>query len=55
MSFDIVATYAVAVFLFIGAIFALIGVIGLLKFNDPMTRLHAPTKVGTVGIGALLL
>ena len=26
-----------------------------LKFNDPMTRLHAPTKVGTVGIGALLL
>ncbi len=29
--------------------------IGLLKFNDPMTRLHAPTKVGTVGIGMLLL
>ncbi|MEM9423138.1 MAG: monovalent cation/H(+) antiporter subunit G, partial [Pseudomonadota bacterium] len=27
----------------------------LLKFNDPMTRLHAPTKVGTVGIGMLLL
>jgi len=26
-----------------------------LKFNDPMTRLHAPTKVGTVGIGMLLL
>ena len=29
--------------------------IGLLKLNDSMTRLHAPTKVGTVGIGSLLL
>ncbi|MFD0858699.1 Na+/H+ antiporter subunit G [Roseovarius aquimarinus] len=55
MSWDIVATYAVAVCLIVGAIFSLVGSIGLLKFNDPMTRLHAPTKVGTVGIGALLL
>lgn len=55
MTGEIVATYAVAVFLLIGAGFAIVGVIGLLKFNDPMTRLHAPTKVGTVGIGALLL
>ena len=38
-----------------GAVFTLIGAIGLLKFNDSMTRLHAPTKVGTVGVGALLL
>ena len=51
----VLATYAVAVFLIIGAAFALVGVIGLLKFNDPMTRVHAPTKVGTVGIGALLV
>jgi multicomponent K+:H+ antiporter subunit G len=41
--------------LFIGSGFILVGVIGLLKFNDPMTRLHAPTKVGTIGIGMLLL
>ena len=41
--------------LLIGAIFALVGSIGLLKFDDPMTRMHAPTKVGTMGIGALLL
>ena len=52
---QIIATYAVAVFLLIGAGFALVGVLGLLKFNDSMTRLHAPTKVGTVGIGALLV
>jgi multicomponent K+:H+ antiporter subunit G len=25
------------------------------KLPDAMTRLHAPTKVGTMGIGALLL
>lgn len=52
---QIIGTYAVAVCLLIGAAFALIGTIGLLKFNDSMTRLHAPTKVGTIGIGALLL
>ena len=45
----------VGVWLLIGAGFALIGAIGLLKFPNPMTRLHAPTKVGTVGVGSLLL
>lgn len=55
MSLEIIGTYAVAFFLLVGSGFVAVGVIGLLKFNDPMTRLHAPTKVGTVGIGALLL
>lgn len=55
MSAEIIGTYAVAIFLLIGSGFVAVGVIGLLKFNDSMTRLHAPTKVGTVGIGALLL
>ena len=55
MSMELLGTYAVAIFLLIGAGFAAVAVIGLLKFNDPMTRLHAPTKVGTIGIGALLL
>mmetsp|Transcript_28482 Transcript_28482/g.53393 ORF Transcript_28482/g.53393 Transcript_28482/m.53393 type:complete len:133 (+) Transcript_28482:7771-8169(+) len=55
MSGDIIGTYAVAICLLIGAGFVTVGVIGLLKFNDPMTRLHAPTKVGTIGIGMLLL
>lgn len=55
MTVQIIAAYAVGLLLLIGAAFALIGVVGLIKFNDPMTRLHAPTKVGTVGIGALLL
>lgn len=52
---ETVMTYAIAIFLLIGAFFTLVGSIGLLKFNDSMTRLHAPTKVGTLGVGALLL
>ncbi|SLN54572.1 Na(+)/H(+) antiporter subunit G [Roseovarius litorisediminis] len=55
MTLEILATVAIAFCLLIGAIFSLVGSIGLLKFNDSMTRLHAPTKVGTVGVGALLL
>ncbi|MEM9579608.1 MAG: monovalent cation/H(+) antiporter subunit G [Pseudomonadota bacterium] len=55
MTLDVVGIYVVALCLVIGAGFALVGAIGLLKFNDSMTRMHAPTKVGTVGIGALLL
>lgn len=55
MTYEIIALYAVSFCLIVGAIFTLVGAIGLLKFNDSMTRLHAPTKVGTVGVGALLL
>jgi len=55
MTVEIIGTYIVALFLLIGSGFVAVGVIGLLKFNDSMTRLHAPTKVGTVGIGALLM
>jgi len=54
MTLPVLATYAAAVALLIGSGFVMVGVLGLLKFNDPMTRLHAPTKVGTVGIGMLL-
>jgi multicomponent K+:H+ antiporter subunit G len=55
MSAETIGLYATAICLLIGSGFVLVGVIGLLKFNDPMARLHAPTKVGTVGIGMLLL
>ncbi len=55
MTISSLATVAAALSLLVGAGFIMVGVIGLLKFNDPMTRLHAPTKVGTIGIGMLLL
>ena len=55
MTLQLVAVYGAAISLLIGSGFIIVGVIGLLKFNDSMTRLHAPTKVGTIGIGMLLL
>ena len=47
--------FVAAFFLLVGAIFTFVAAIGLLKLNESMTRLHAPTKAGTVGIGAFLL
>lgn len=55
MTLETIAIFGVALCLLIGSIFSLVGVIGLLKFNDSMTRLHAPTKVGTIGVGSFLL
>ena len=55
MTMDMIAAYATAFFLLVGAVFTMVAAIGLLKLNDSMTRLHAPTKAATVGIGAFLL
>lgn len=55
MTLAMLFVYLAAFFLLIGAIFTFVAALGLLKLNDPMTRLHAPTKAGTVGIGAFLL
>ncbi|SDE79261.1 Na+/H+ antiporter subunit G [Limimaricola pyoseonensis] len=38
-----------------GAVFTLVGSYGLLKLTGPMSRLHAPTKASTLGVGSLLL
>jgi multicomponent K+:H+ antiporter subunit G len=43
------------VFVVLGASFALIGSIGLLRFPDVFTRLHGPTKATTLGVGGVLL
>lgn len=45
---------AITVFLIIGGIFGIVGSYGLLKLNDPMSRLHAPTKATTLGMGSVL-
>ena len=39
----------------LGAIFALVGSYGMLKFPDLMSRLHAPTKATTLGVGGALV
>ncbi|MCF6443672.1 monovalent cation/H(+) antiporter subunit G [Nereida sp. MMG025] len=46
---------AIAFFLCVGLLFTFVAAIGLLKLNDGMTRLHAPTKAGTLGIGSFLI
>ncbi|VAW89621.1 Na(+) H(+) antiporter subunit G [hydrothermal vent metagenome] len=45
----------ISIFLILGAGFALVGSIGLLKLPDFYTRLHGPTKATTLGLGALLI
>ncbi|MCG6882788.1 MAG: monovalent cation/H(+) antiporter subunit G [Silicimonas sp.] len=55
MTLEMIAGFVAGLCLLIGSFFVLVGAIGLLKFNDSMCRLHAPTKVGTVGIGMMLL
>lgn len=42
-------------FLLLGAAFVLIGSIGLVRLPDSVTRIHAPTKATTLGVGGVLL
>ena len=50
-----VAELIVCATIVIGAVFVLVGSYGLLKLNSPMSRLHAPTKAGTLGVGSILV
>ena len=45
----------VSALLLIGAWFTLLGSIGLLRMPDFLSRLHAPTKATTLGVGSMLL
>ncbi|WP_122074926.1 Na+/H+ antiporter subunit G [Pseudophaeobacter sp. EL27] len=47
--------YLIAGFLVMAGIFGFVGSFGLIKLNDPMSRLHAPTKATTLGVGGVLL
>lgn len=51
MVFEII----ISVLLIIGGLFILIGSLGLLRLPDFYTRLHAPTKATTLGLGSVLL
>ena len=39
----------------VGSLFILVGSLGLVKFSDFFSRLHAPTKASTLGVGCVLL
>ena len=47
--------WLVGFFILLGAIFAFIGSLGLAVLPDFFTRLHAPTKNTTLGIGGIVI
>lgn len=51
----VIGSIVVAIALLMGAAFTLVGSYGLVKLDRPMSRLHAPTKAGTVGVGSIVL
>lgn len=48
---DLVTLLSVAA----GTVFFLAGTVGLLRFPDPLTRLHALTKADNLGLGLIVL
>lgn len=51
----LIAELAISAMLVIAGVFGLVGSYGLLKLPDQMTRLHAPTKATTLGVGGALI
>ncbi|HSR88397.1 MAG TPA: monovalent cation/H(+) antiporter subunit G [Pontiella sp.] len=45
----------VSLFLLLGGILSLIAVAGVLRMPDIFTRMHAATKVGTVGVSSVTI
>jgi len=45
----------ISVLLLAAGFFGLVGSFGLIKLDQPMTRLHAPTKATTLGVGSVLI
>ncbi len=52
---NLVFEILVTVLIVIGGIFTLIGSWGMVKLPELMSRLHAPTKATTLGVGGALL
>ena len=50
-----IAEIVITALLVIAGVFGLVGSWGLVKLPDLMTRLHAPTKAATRGVGGILL
>jgi multicomponent K+:H+ antiporter subunit G len=47
--------FLLSALILIGAGFTLIGSLGLIRLRDFYSRLHAPTKATTLGVGSLLI
>jgi multicomponent K+:H+ antiporter subunit G len=49
------AEILISAFLVIAGIFGLVGSLGMIKLQETMQRLHAPTKATTLGVGGVLI
>ena len=52
---EALANLATALLLLVGASFALVAAVGLMRLPDLYTRMHAASKAGTLGSGVLLI
>ena len=52
---DSVVNYVSGLLLVVGALFALVASLGLLRFPDLFSRMHAASKAGTLGSGLMLI
>lgn len=46
--------YLTGILLIVGSFFCLVAALGVLRLPDPLTRMHAATKAGTMGAGLLV-
>jgi multicomponent Na+:H+ antiporter subunit G len=51
MIIDILAS----LFIISGLFFFFVGVVGLFRFPDPLSRMHATTKADTLGAGLMII
>jgi len=47
--------YLTGVLMVTGSIFCLVAALGIVRLPDPLTRMHAATKAGTLGAGLLII
>lgn len=52
---EMLQNYISAILMVIGAGFTLVATIGIIRLPDIYSRMHAASKVGTVGSGAMLI
>ncbi|MFV0333270.1 MAG: Na+/H+ antiporter subunit G [Tropicimonas sp.] len=52
---ELFAEILISLMLVVAGIFGLLGSFGLMKLDDTMRRLHAPTKATTLGVGGVLI
>ncbi|MBT9130122.1 MAG: Na(+)/H(+) antiporter subunit G [candidate division WS2 bacterium] len=52
---SVLITFVTAILMLLGILFFLVGAIALIRFPDVYSRLHATTKLDTLGLGFILI